>query len=440
MSSLDKYDKYFDVFLQSSYDNKKSSSEVFTPPSITKTMFKCIDLKYFTNPNLKWCDNSAGMGHFIKELIELLMNGLKEWEKNEEKRYKHIVENMIYLSELSEINCYFLKLLIGKNQYKLNLYCGDSLGEGFVNNMKNVWGIDKFDFIVGNPPYNSQIYKKFIRKCLELTDRLLYVIPSNWTVGTSTKKFIQELKDQGLKDIYFLPKGSFENVDIETLYFYLDKNYEGETININGVETENKYHLTNHSNEIEYSIFKKIHIMEKLKHNRGKNKTLNYKNPKETSNVKFNKTETHPNELLSRLNGGKGAETYWIENYETDNKNKIVFPRGTGSYCSLSNLKNISKNIVYCQYVDKEVIVSNGLIYVTLEDKEEYNFIEFYLMRSKFIRFIFIKQNKLGELTKGLFNYIPYINYKDCELTDESIYQYLELTKEEIETIENYFQ
>jgi hypothetical protein len=436
----DVYEKYFDTFLKCSYDNKKNASEVFTPPSITQLMFNTsIDIKEFTNPNNKWLDNSAGMGHLIKELINLLMEGLANWETDTEKRYKHIVENMIYLGELSELNCYYLRLLIGKNKYKLNLYCGDSLSKNFDNHMKNVWNVQKFNFIVGNPPYNCQIYKKFIHKCLEITDKLLYVIPSNWTVGTSSRKFVNEMKKSGLKDLYFLDKNSFENVDIETLFIYVDKNYKGDTININGVETNKNDNLTNHSNKIEYSIFKKLSKYKSIEHNRGKNKTLNYKNPKETDNVKFEKTKEHCNKLLSRLNGGKGEEIYWIKDYVSNNKNKVVFPRGSASYCSINNLKNLDKDIVYCQYVDKDTIVSNGLIFFNVENKEEGNFFIYYLMRSKLVRYLFLKQNKFGELTKGLCDFIPKVDYKNCESNNESIYKYFKLTEEEIKEIEKYF-
>ena len=103
-------------------------------------------------------------------------------------------------------------------------------------------------------------------------------------------------------------------------------------------------------------------------------------------------------------------------------------------------LKKLDKDIVYCQYVDKDIIISNGLIFFNVENKEAGKFFKYYLMRSKVVRFIFLKQNKFSELTKGLCNYIPHIDYTKCELNNESIYKYLNLNETEIDIIEKYFE
>jgi hypothetical protein len=38
------------------------------------------------------------------------------------------------------------------DKYKLNVYTGSFLKSEFESHMKNVWNIEKFDIIVGNPP------------------------------------------------------------------------------------------------------------------------------------------------------------------------------------------------------------------------------------------------------------------------------------------------
>ena len=70
--------------------------------------------------------------------------------KDDKDRKKHILENMIYMSELNPKNIFITRKIFGK-EYKLNLYEGDSL----KLDTKKEWGIDKFDVIIGNPPYNS---------------------------------------------------------------------------------------------------------------------------------------------------------------------------------------------------------------------------------------------------------------------------------------------
>jgi tRNA1(Val) A37 N6-methylase TrmN6 len=37
----------------------------------------------------------------------------------------------------------------------MNIYTGSFLDEGFDKHMKEVWGLDGFDIIVGNPPYQQ---------------------------------------------------------------------------------------------------------------------------------------------------------------------------------------------------------------------------------------------------------------------------------------------
>ena len=56
------------------------------------------------------------MGGFIVNVYYRLMKGLKKEIKDEYKRKKHILENMLYMGEINKKNCYILKnYLIIKN-------------------------------------------------------------------------------------------------------------------------------------------------------------------------------------------------------------------------------------------------------------------------------------------------------------------------------------
>lgn len=51
------------------------------------------------------------------------MDGLETWEPNPEKRYKHIIENQIFMVEIQKESCEIIeKLFNPKGIYKLNLY------------------------------------------------------------------------------------------------------------------------------------------------------------------------------------------------------------------------------------------------------------------------------------------------------------------------------
>jgi hypothetical protein len=54
------------------------------------------------------------------------MNGLESKIRNIENRKRHIMENMLYMSEINKKNVYVCRQIFGC-KYNLNLYCGDSL-------------------------------------------------------------------------------------------------------------------------------------------------------------------------------------------------------------------------------------------------------------------------------------------------------------------------
>ena len=80
------------------------------------------------------------------------MNGLKETIPDEKERYKTIVEECLYFSDINPTNIFICKLLIDPyNEYTLNYNEGDTL----ELDIKEKWNIDGFDAVIGNPPYNS---------------------------------------------------------------------------------------------------------------------------------------------------------------------------------------------------------------------------------------------------------------------------------------------
>ena len=121
---------------------KKKFGEVMTSLDLVKEMLSTLPEDVWTNPNLKWLDPANGTGPFPTMVIYKLMNGLKEWEPDDNKRYKHIIENMIYVCELQPKNM-FLYMCVADpfDEYDINIYTGSFLDEGFDNHMKEVWGV-----------------------------------------------------------------------------------------------------------------------------------------------------------------------------------------------------------------------------------------------------------------------------------------------------------
>jgi len=195
-----------DSCLKPKQKEKQENGEVFTPMSLIFEMLDNLDKHYikehgrsiFTEKDFKWFDPASGMGNFPVAVYLKLMEGLKSQIPNDEERKKHIIENMLYMSELNKKNVFICHQIFNvNNQFKLNLYEGDTLELNVVSE----WGValNSFDVILGNPPYNKggirshtgkqlgdkneTIWTKFIEKSFEWLKPdgfLAFINPLSW--------------------------------------------------------------------------------------------------------------------------------------------------------------------------------------------------------------------------------------------------------------------
>ena len=175
---------------------KKKNGEVFTPMVLVNEMLDKLPKEIWKNKNLKWLDPATGMGNFPIAVYLRLMEGLKDEIKDVKERKKHILENMLYMCELNKKNVLVCNQIFDiNNEYKLNLYEGDTLEfKPF-----EIFKVKQFDVILGNPPYNKggirshtgkqlgekneTIWTKFIEKAfkwLKPDGYLAYINPLSW--------------------------------------------------------------------------------------------------------------------------------------------------------------------------------------------------------------------------------------------------------------------
>jgi hypothetical protein len=168
---------------------KKQFGEVFTPMILVGEMLDELPIEVWKNKNLKWLDPCCGMGNFPIAVYLRLMIGLKDIIVDEKERKKHILENMIYMCELNKKNVLITKQIFDiNNEYKLNIYEGDSLKMDYNKYFK----VKKFNIIMGNPPYQDDsgnkgkghtLWTKFVELSLNilcLDGFLVFVHPSLW--------------------------------------------------------------------------------------------------------------------------------------------------------------------------------------------------------------------------------------------------------------------
>ena len=164
-------------------EEKNKYGEVFTPLTLINEMLDKLDINVWSNPYLKWLDPANGIGNFPMVVFYRLNKGLKSVIENEEERQSHIIKNMLYMIELNDKNVKISKKIFGNNA---NIYCGSFLEDGW----KDYFAINKFDVIVGNPPYNKNgvnkggaFWSEFIHTSfynLNKNGFLCFVHPSAW--------------------------------------------------------------------------------------------------------------------------------------------------------------------------------------------------------------------------------------------------------------------
>lgn len=138
----------FSQYLDYNPELKELYGEINTPFSFINKMLSIIPSEEFSNKDYKWLDAGSGHGNYSLCLFFILFKYLKEVILDEEERKEHIIKNMIYMVEYNENNIPFLREKFGNNA---NIIEGNYLE--WKTNLK-------FDFIIGNPPYNFNGVKK----------------------------------------------------------------------------------------------------------------------------------------------------------------------------------------------------------------------------------------------------------------------------------------
>lgn len=220
----------------------KENGVVFTPPDIVKYMTQFIDNSVSKNI----LEPSSGTGNFIEQL-----------------HHKHKITcidiNKEYIAECSRkfdnINCK-------------------------VQNFIDFTTTDKFDYIIGNPPYvkiqninnqdlekmkqqypeiikgNTNLYIYFIIKCLDMlkdNGKLIFIVPNTWLYSKSfisfknyiiQNRFLEQLID-------FKDKQIFKNVSTYTCIIILSKQHKEYYLYANNIlkDTMKRYYQTEYTSK-----------------------------------------------------------------------------------------------------------------------------------------------------------------------------------------------
>jgi hypothetical protein len=392
---------------------KKKFGEVMTDLELVKHILSRIPEEDFKNPNKTFIDFANGTGVFPLVVIYRLMKGLKDVEgfENDEVRYKHIIENQIFVSEIQPKNMFLYMCLVDPHdEYKLNIYTGSSLDEGFKNHMKNVWCKESFDYGIGNPPFNQMIDMKFVRLSYELCDVTCIVHPSTWLLDEKGKqKAFTETKDlikDHLESIELFNGNKIFNIAlfVPCVITYINKNKSSVGIEcldkINDIQLvyDNIYQINKYSDKFIY-----ISLKDKIKNIKIDNLWNKYKNDNKLKDYMISFTGIRGNVNLKTDDSMVQKDFYTIVSVERK-------PQISTEVVGDSFLKFYFKNELECN-----------------------NFLNY--LKTNFVRFLLSIYKNNQNLHRGELSIIPWLDFTQ-EWTDEKLYIEFNLTEEEIKFIE----
>lgn len=257
-----------------------------------------IPLKIWRDPDTKWLDPANGIGNFPFIAYYMLDYQLDKHGKeaslkgneNKLKRRKHIVKNMLYMIEINKGNVNTSRKIFKQlvPSVDANIICADTLSLS-DDRIKILFGLNRFDVIIGNPPFNSggikssgikktrntkkgkgyeSIWPSFIWKekinkqfsgslnILKPNGFLCFIHPSSWLHSHSENDTHHILLDKSFIFIRLFTDSQsskyFKDVTLRLSYYILQNKKKEDSHNYDLLDTENILENINQTNRTIY--------------------------------------------------------------------------------------------------------------------------------------------------------------------------------------------
>ena len=437
--------KKIEEYLPIRKKEKDDLGEVFTPSKLIEEMLDTLPKSIWSNPDLKWLDPANGIGNFPMLVYERLLKGLEAKIPNKTSRSNHILTKMLYMVEINPKNVKISRKIFGPNA---NIACADFLNEA-DKWKKEFKGVDNFDVIVGNPPFQlgtgiknrgaRKIYIDFVVKSLNTIlnkkGYLLFITP-HLSLKFLLGEKIQNKQIDRLYNIIDVNTSNdikskyFSNVGSDFMYFLVQNDdYKGITHFINDTNIKRDIKL-------EFNSFLSTNtdtsntILNKLLKTNGKSlwKTAARFESKKEEDIKKNditdkEDSKHKNKLIVYLKKNPENNLFkWTSKTHADtNKYKVFYP-SLGEIYFIDKERNLFSGTRSVQY-----ILCNSL-------NECNNIVK--LGNSKLFKYL-KKSFKGSSPTDSVWNNLIKPSSFDIEIkSDADIYKYFGLTKDDIKIIE----
>jgi len=457
LGNIDDLSKSIDKYLIPHENEKKQNAEVSTPYELRIDMLDKIPEDFWKSPK-KVFEPCSGKCGFVIDIINKFMNGLKDLIENKEERYKFIIEDCLYYSDINKQNIFISKLLLDPyKKYKLNFNEGDTL----KLNIKEKWDLEGFDLVVGNPPYeninatgDNKLYLQFIEYSINIlleNKYLLFITPINIknyiTNQNKNRSYIHNYMN-----IKYLSLNSsnkyFKNISTYFCYFliqkkivkysktkvdYLRKNiieYDDIIINENDILplciSNNDINLINKVSNLIKNNYETFDIKKALYIKNDKKvlqriRLTHIKN----GNIKENEDEIYKYKIIDKINiKNQFPGIYYYNN------NKMI------DY-GISKIIMCSGGYLMPSFDEKgEYNLSDNMIYLLINNYEEYNGLKI-LINSKLIKYL----NKISMTDNIHGRDIVIQSMKKINLSniknEDDIYKIYDITDNELFLINN---
>lgn len=381
---------------------KYSGSEVITPAWVVKDMVDLLPAEIFA-PNSRFLDPAVKSGRFLAEIYRRLMasDAMKQAFPNEQERERHILDNQLYGFATSAIAATIVrKQLYNDPTIAGNIrFTGDKVTKELI---QGAFGIMKFDVVIGNPPYNNDIYLDFVTLGHSLASQYTCMItPAKWQAksGDKNEKFRKDIVPYMSKVVFYPDARDIFDIKMQGGVCY-------------------------------YLIGKTVADIVKISNICSKNKLLNSSQIRPLSGTLYNSIVS----IFEKIGGNQ------LNNACTDTKKKygvFVINAFMNGAIMLESGNTLLLGEMSIQELSCPIVKASEKMIFSSDSKDEcMSFISF--ASSKFIRFIaFTLIDGQQPKFEKIWRFVPDPGAFDHIFTDQELYQKYGLTPDEITIIES---
>lgn len=252
----------------------------YTPISICRDMVNLIPDDVF-NKDAKFLDIACKSGRFLREIMYRLMESKQmqsgSAEGRDKKKYNLAIESerkeYIMREQLFGLSLNDTVVNIARRNLYGTLDSGINniivLKENIRKTLKEKFGDMQFDVVVGNPPYNNDLYLDFVKLGHGLARKYdCWITPAKWQAkgGDKNKQFREEIVPYMSKIIYYpCSTEIFDIAEVDGISVFLSghaMNDNKEIINrsnkISGFNNKAFRQVGNTLNNVTYNIVQKM--------------------------------------------------------------------------------------------------------------------------------------------------------------------------------------